>query len=91
MKMANERSEISSLLIAPCGINCWACYLHLRKTKPCEGCFAAGPSKPEHCQNCKIKDCLMDQDVVSCIECSSFPCELIEEFDKRYRRKFKKV
>ncbi|MGZ9222524.1 MAG: DUF3795 domain-containing protein [Anaerolineales bacterium] len=88
MKKVNENPEIHPFMLAPCGINCSACYLHFKKN-PCLGCWEAEGSKPEHCQICKIKDCLMNETIDFCFECPSFPCEMIEQLEKSYHQKFK--
>ena len=89
MKMDSEIAEISPITVAPCGINCSACYLRLKKMNPCPGCWEADGFKPEHCQRCKIKACVMKESIDFCFECESFPCEMIEQLAKGYHRKFK--
>jgi len=81
-------SEISEVLLAPCGVNCLACYMHLRKKKPCLGCLGQENSKPEHCRICKIKTCTKNKGVDYCFSCSMFPCEIIKRLDKSYRTRY---
>ena len=85
MKMPDE---IPETMIAPCGMNCWVCYVHLRKKKNCLGCQGQDDLKPEHCRKCKIKDCALGQGIHFCFECSSFPCAIIKRLDKSYRQRY---
>ena len=87
--MAEELVKIPTGALAPCAINCSACYLHLKKTNPCPGCWVQGHFKPEQCQVCKIKECVLEQGLDFCSECPSFPCTMLENLDKNYRKKFK--
>ena len=89
--MAKEIIEPNTVQLAPCGINCEACYLHLRKGNPCLGCWEPNHTKAERCQNCKIMDCALTQAIRFCFECPTFPCDLIEQLDKEYRHKFEKI
>jgi len=85
MKMAEE---IPASMLAPCGVNCGVCYVHLRHKKPCPGCWGADGSKPGHCRQCKIKDCAAQNGVDFCVNCSSFPCVMIKRLDKSYRQRY---
>jgi len=77
-------AEIPTVMLAPCGITCKVCYVHLREKKPCLGCSQQDASKPEHCRKCKIKDCAKSRGVDFCFECSSFPCATIKRLNKNY-------
>ena len=44
--------------------------------------------KPEHCRKCKIKDCVKDNGLSYCFECSSYPCELVENLEKNYNMRY---
>ncbi len=85
MKMLNE---IPETFLAPCGINCLACYVHLREKKPCQGCRGQDESKPEHCRKCKIKTCAAAHEVDFCGDCADFPCVLIKRLDRSYRTRY---
>ncbi|MBN1536513.1 MAG: DUF3795 domain-containing protein [Anaerolineales bacterium] len=85
MKMPDE---IPPILLAPCGMNCFVCYKHLKNTKPCLGCWGEEATKPEHCRKCKIKDCAIGQGFSFCLECPSFPCAIIKRLDKSYRQRY---
>ena len=74
--------------IAPCGINCMACYVHLRAKKPCPGCHQQHQNKPEHCRNCNIKTCAAEHGVDICGDCDSFPCQRIKRLDASYRKRY---
>ncbi len=80
--------EIPLTMLAPCGMNCRVCYVHLRPKKSCLGCHGQDERKPEHCRRCKIKDCATSLGVSFCFECSSFPCILIKRMDKSYRQRY---
>lgn len=85
MKMPNE---IPDCLFAPCGMNCLVCYVHLKDKKPCGGCYGDNKHKPERCVNCKIKTCANNKSFKYCYECSDFPCKLINNLDKSYRKRY---
>lgn len=86
MKMPLD--NIKKNMFAPCGMNCMVCYKHCNSNKPCDGCFFINNSKPNHCRNCKIKDCLKDKEFKYCFECSSFPCKLIKNLEKSYQKRY---
>ena len=86
MKM---EAEIPERMIAPCGMNCMVCYVHLKKKKPCPGCRQQDDATPEHCRKCKIKDCAFEKGVDLCIECISFPCSVIKRLDKSYQKRYR--
>jgi hypothetical protein len=85
MKMTDA---IPVTLIAPCGMNCAVCYVYLRKKKPCLGCRGQDEAKPDHCRQCKIKDCASGQGVDFCFNCPTFPCPVIKRLDKSYRQRY---
>ncbi|MHC1785389.1 MAG: DUF3795 domain-containing protein [Anaerolineaceae bacterium] len=85
MKMPEE---ISPLHLAPCGINCLVCYVHLRKKKTCPGCRGEDLAKPGHCRQCKIKDCAAGQGFDFCHQCPTFPCAIIKRLDRSYRLRY---
>ncbi len=80
--------EMPVTMLAPCGINCEVCYVHLKKKKPCLGCRGQDDSKPEHCRKCKIKTCAIGQGIDFCFNCSTFPCTIIKRLDKSYRQRY---
>jgi hypothetical protein len=80
--------EISVIMIAPCGMNCQVCYVHLKKKKPCQGCRGQDEAKPEHCRKCKIKVCAFGLGIDYCIQCPSFPCAVVKRLDKSYRQRY---
>lgn len=78
-------------MIAPCGMNCGLCIGHLRKKKPCGGCFRKDDeNKPETCRSCSVVNCEFLAETKSgfCFECSKYPCQRIKNLDKRYRTKY---
>ena len=81
-------SAITKSMLAPCGMTCMVCYVHLKDKRPCEGCNSQDKSKPDHCRKCKIKDCAASRKVDFCFECSSFPCVTIKRLDKSYRQRY---
>jgi len=78
----------SMTMLAPCGMNCAVCYVHLRKKKPCMGCRSMDGSQPNHCRKCKIKNCVTEKGIGFCFECPSFPCASIKRLDKSYRQRY---
>ena len=85
MKMPDR---IDNIMLAPCGINCIACYKHLKPKKACEGCLAGDEYKPEHCRKCPIKDCTREKGIVHCFECKDFPCKRITSLEKSYTQRY---
>ncbi|MEA5014323.1 MAG: DUF3795 domain-containing protein [Candidatus Limiplasma sp.] len=86
MKMP-ERIEAG--MIAPCGVNCFACSAYLDGKKPCHGCRAPKERITRRsCGNCVKKRCALERGVQWCFECSRFPCARIKDLDKRYREKY---
>lgn len=81
-------TAIPANMLAPCGITCAVCYVHLKKKKPCLGCRGQDASKPEHCRKCEIKDCTIDRGIKFCFECPAFPCAIIKRLDKSYRHRY---
>lgn len=86
MKMPVE--SIDTMMFAPCGMNCKVCYKHCYHKKPCEGCRKNDFGKPEHCRKCKIKDCIKLQGLTYCFECTSYPCKLIKNLEKSYKKRY---
>lgn len=82
------QTTIPTVMLAPCGMNCSVCYVHLRKKKACEGCRGTEESQPGHCRRCNIRDCTSNRSIDFCFECSSFPCVIIKRLDKSYRQRY---
>ncbi len=82
MKMPKN---ISIEYIAPCGIDCFTCYAHLRTKKPCPGCRSEGVGKTDRCRDCKIKACADQRGTRYCAQCEARPCDSIKGLEKRYR------
>jgi len=85
MKMP-EKLEDS--LFAPCGIDCGACYGHLKKKKPCGGCLVDGAARRGRCEVCSLKTCARERGFVRCFECPTFPCARLRRLDKTYRTRY---
>ena len=85
-----QTTSISSMMIAPCGMNCALCIGHIRDKKPCSGCLGDDLHKPYHCVICKIKHCeeLKDQKQKYCYVCRKYPCVRLRQLDKRYRTRY---
>ncbi|MBE2201158.1 MAG: DUF3795 domain-containing protein [Anaerolinea sp.] len=83
-----QDEAMPATMLAPCGMNCRVCYVHLKKKKPCLGCWGQDDSKPEHCRTCKIKTCALEQGIDFCFNCSTFPCAIIKRLDKSYRQRY---
>jgi len=87
-KQMKTNTEVTTTMLAPCGMNCAVCYVHLKEKKPCPGCRGQDASKPEHCRKCEIKDCVTSQGLDFCFECLTFPCVSIKRLDKSYRQRY---
>lgn len=85
MKM---EASIPEMMLAPCGMNCYVCYAHLRQKKACMGCRGEDACKPNHCRVCAIKTCANDHHVTFCADCDAFPCQIIKRLDKSYRDRY---
>jgi hypothetical protein len=81
-------SRIEPGLVAPCGIDCMACYAHLRDKKPCSGCLVDDRGKTDRCRNCAIKSCARERGITYCHECGGFPCARIVTLDRSYRKRY---
>jgi hypothetical protein len=87
MKMPNT---ISETMLAPCGITCAVCYVHLKPKKACLGCRGVDDeNKPNHCRTCKIKTCAMERGVEFCSACPTYPCAIVKRLDQSYRKRYK--
>ncbi len=77
-------------LIAPCGLDCRLCQRYNRGKNPCPGCRGDDSLKLESCLNCQIKNCdlIKHGKVIFCFECSNFPCDIVKNLDRRYRKSY---
>lgn len=80
---------ISDSYFAPCGMNCWVCYAHLKPKKACCGCLNQDAQKPERCKTCQIKRCVAEKGLHYCYQCKEFPCKQIQNIDKSYLKQYK--
>ena len=80
--------KIPEVLFAPCSMNCMVCYVHLKKKKPCNGCFGIDINKPERCKACTIKACVQSKGLNYCFECCDFPCKAIKNMEKSYKKRY---
>jgi len=89
-----NRKEFTSVLIAPCGMNCGICKAYLAysrgvpkqrgKVTHCAGCLPRN-------KNCFVKrGCrkLRKKEVNSCYECNDVPCQNLDRLDRRYRQRY---
>lgn len=74
-------------LIAPCGMNCGICRVHLRQNNPCCGCNYAEQNRPKTRTCCKLRLCDKRRGKF-CFSCKEFPCGRLVRLDERYRRRF---
>ena len=82
-------TNIPSVLIAPCGMNCGICRAYLRHRNRCIGCNLDGSQKANHCSICSIKTCDQRSATSSfCFECDKYPCTRLEHLDQRYITKY---
>lgn len=75
-------------MLAPCGMNCMVCYKHCNHKKPCPGCLKGDAAKPEHCRKCAIKSCVGEKGLALCHHCHQYPCKLIKNLEKTYRKRY---
>ena len=77
-------------MIAPCGMNCEICKVHLRERNTCNGCRGDNLHKAPHCTTCNIKNCDQLEKTSSgfCYDCPRYPCIRLKQLDKRYRQKY---
>jgi RNA polymerase subunit RPABC4/transcription elongation factor Spt4 len=77
---------ISENMIAPCGVNCFACYARFPKKKePCPSCRAQNADNiRKSCLNCEIRRCANERALRFCAECEDFPCAKLKPLYKRY-------
>ncbi len=85
MKMPEK---IADVMFAPCGMNCFVCYKHCSSKKACAGCLESGAGKPEHCRKCKIKDCVKNNGLTYCYQCTDFPCRQIKSLETSYKTRY---
>lgn len=86
MKMPKE--NIDTIMFAPCGMNCMVCFKHCYHKKPFAGCLNSHIGKPEHCRKCNIKDCIKYKGLTYCFECHDYPCTLINNLEKSYKKRY---
>jgi hypothetical protein len=80
--------KIDNNMLAPCGMNCMVCCVHLKKKKPCRGCLCDDTDKPEICKSCEIKNCAKKREIIYCFKCEDFPCKRIVNLDKSYQKRY---
>jgi len=85
-----DNSAQSTILIAPCGMNCGICLAYLRNKNTCKGCRGSNDNKPASCIHCIIKNCESLNRTHSnfCYDCDTYPCKRLKQLDKRYRTKY---
>jgi hypothetical protein len=81
-------ATISKELIAPCGVNCFNCYVYLRPKNNCSGCRSYSTDKPRHCINCSRKRCAEEKKLDFCFECDKYPCTKIRRLQIIYKDKY---
>ncbi|HRY77788.1 MAG TPA: DUF3795 domain-containing protein [Candidatus Izemoplasmatales bacterium] len=74
------------MLIAPCGIDCAACWAFLRPKNPCFGCLPEYEGRGTHVIECRIKACAKERGFLRCSECPDLPCARMKHIDARYRK-----
>ena len=94
--MAVQDGGFEPELVAPCGMNCGVCasYLALRhdlksrglRLPYCEGCRPRDKECAFLRKRCNL---LLQNQVMFCYECESFPCERLRSIDEKYRKFFR--
>jgi hypothetical protein len=74
-------------MIAPCGMNCGVCRVHLRPNNPCVGCRNIEQNLARTRMGCRLRLCDKRRGEY-CFDCEEFPCERLKHLDKRYRTKY---
>jgi len=87
MRKSIKPSELTSTIIAQCGMNCAICSAHQREVNTCPGCRMNGEWRCTHKAKCSFKAC-EELDGKFCFSCKSFPCVRLKSLDKRYRTKY---
>lgn len=82
------KPRMDESMIAPCGMNCGVCPLHLRRTRQCDGCRGKDTYKPAYCIKCVIKDCEGRSSYDMCYFCENFPCIGVRRMDERFKERF---
>ena len=89
----HKTTVMRTILIAPCGMNCYLCRAYRpdkKYVKPCPGCRADDDHKSRSCVTCRIKNCdkIVQDGIKFCFSCEIYPCALLRHLDKRYRTKY---
>jgi hypothetical protein len=84
------QTTLSTLPIAPCGIDCRLCSAYQREKNHCPGCRVDDPFKSTYCINCRIKNCekLAAGKLDFCFGCEAYPCARIKHLEKRYTSRY---
>ena len=80
---------MTTMLVAPCGINCGVCMAYQRGKNTCPGCRGNDAGKPPTRVRCAIKLCRERAEKPFCFSCAGFPCARLRTMDKRYREKYR--
>lgn len=80
--------QIPNYFFAPCGVNCFLCYAHLKTKKPCNGCLGNDENKPDRCRSCKIKECANNKGFSHCFQCPDYPCPNLKRLNKSYLTRY---
>lgn len=85
-------NNMKQKMVAICGMNCTTCYKHLttkKYAKKCNGCKYDDDTLPNHCRQCKIKDCAKSKHLNYCFKCKEYPCKWMNALDKSYTKRYK--
>lgn len=78
--------SIEAEFLAPCGVNCFVCYKHHAKRKPCSGCITGSGDRAAHCQTCAIRECCNKRGIKRCSGCPEFPCAENKRMERNYKK-----
>lgn len=84
-----RQHHIDSSMIAPCGINCETCEIHIQNKSSCHSCMKACGNKPAICEKCNLAICARSKGLTYCYECEDFPCNESKNMELSFQSKYK--
>jgi hypothetical protein len=73
--------------VSLCGVFCGGCPAFHKKR--CHGCRSENKNQPRISKwKCKLRNCVISKNLISCHECEEFPCKKRNYLVKRYKEKY---